>query len=75
MKKTLVLFALVAVSVAVVVLTTVHGQDPNGNGQGKFRRLRAEKRIPNQYIVVLKDNVADVDGDEEEVKDEIKPNQ
>ena len=60
MKKTLALFALVAVSVAVVVLTTVHGQDSNGNSS-KFRRIRADKRIANQYIVVLKDDVDDVD--------------
>ena len=60
MKKTLVLFAVVALSVAVVVLTTVHGQNPNSNSS-KFRRARAEKRIPNQYIVVLKDDVADVE--------------
>jgi subtilisin family serine protease len=60
MKKTLALFALVAVSVAVVVLTTVHGQDSNGNSS-KFRRMRADKRIANQYIVVLKDDVSDVD--------------
>ena len=62
MKKTLVLFAIVALSVAVVVLTTVHGQDSNGNSS-KFRRLRADKRIANQYIVVLKDDVDDVDGE------------
>lgn len=61
MKKTLVLFALVALSVAVVVLTAVHGQ--NSNAQSKFRRQRAETRIPNQYIVVLKDDVADVEGE------------
>jgi subtilisin family serine protease len=60
MKKTLALFALVVISVAVVVLTTVHGQNPNSNSS-KFRRARAEKRIPNQYIVVLKDDVADVE--------------
>jgi subtilisin family serine protease len=60
MKKTLALFALVFVSVAVVVLTTVHGQNPNSNSS-KFRRLRADKRIANQYIVVLNDDVADVD--------------
>ena len=62
MKKTLALFALVAISVAVVVFTAVHGQDNNG-GLGKFRRQRADKRIVNQYIVVLKDNVTDVDGE------------
>ena len=60
MKKTLALFALVAISVAVVVLTTVHGQNPNSNSS-KFRRVRADKRIANQYIVVLKDDVADVE--------------
>jgi subtilisin family serine protease len=59
MKKTLAVFALVAISVAVVVLTAVHGQNSNG---GKFRRMGADKRIANQYIVVLKDDVADVDG-------------
>src|SRR5688500_9362710 len=61
MKKTLILFALVALSVAVVVLTSVQGQ--NQNAQSKFRRQRAESRIPNQYIVVLKDDVADVEGE------------
>lgn len=61
MKKTLVLFALVALSVSVVVLTAVHGQNPNA--QAKFRRQNAEKRIPDQYIVVLKDDVADVEGE------------
>ena len=59
MKKTLAVFALVTISVAVVVLTAVHGQNSNG---GKFRRLHADKKIANQYIVVLKDDVADVDG-------------
>jgi len=62
MKKTLVLFVLVALSVAVVVFTAAHGQNSNGNS-GKFRRARAEKRIANQYIVVLKDNAADVEGE------------
>jgi subtilisin family serine protease len=61
MKKTLALFALVAISVAVVVLTAAHGQ--NSNGGSKFRRMRADKRIANQYIVVLKDDVADVDSE------------
>jgi subtilisin family serine protease len=62
MKKTLVLFLLVAVAVAMVLLTAVHGQNSNGNG-GKFRRARADKRIANQYIVVLKDDTADVEGE------------
>lgn len=61
MKKTLVLFVLVAFSVAAVVLTAVHGQNQNGNG--KFRRARADKRIANQYIVKLKDDTADVEGE------------
>ncbi|HEX5601879.1 MAG TPA: S8 family peptidase [Pyrinomonadaceae bacterium] len=59
MKKTLAVFALVAISVAVVVFTAAQGQ----NGGPKFRRVRAEKKIPNQYIVVLKDNVSDVDSE------------
>ena len=62
MKRALTLFALLVVSVAVVVLTTVHGQNPNSNSS-KFRRVRADKRIANQYIVVLKDDVADVEGE------------
>ena len=62
MKKALSLFALLVVSIAVVVLTTVHGQNPNSNS-AKFRRTRADKRIANQYIVVLKDDVADVDAE------------
>jgi subtilisin family serine protease len=61
MKKTLALFALVGIAVAVVVLTAVHGQDAGGSA--KFRRMRADKRIPNQYIVVLKNSVADVDSE------------
>jgi subtilisin family serine protease len=61
MKKTLVLFVLVALSVAVVVFTAAHGQNSNGNG--KFRRARADKKIANQYIVVLKDDAVDVEGE------------
>ncbi|HEY0366318.1 MAG TPA: S8 family peptidase, partial [Pyrinomonadaceae bacterium] len=59
MKKTLAVFALVAISVAIVVLTSVQGQ----NGGPKFRRMRADKRIANQYIVVLKDDVSDVESE------------
>jgi len=59
MKKTLAVFALVAISVAVVVFTAAQGQ----NGGSKFRRMRADKKIPNQYIVVLKDNVGDVEAE------------
>lgn len=59
MKKTLAVFAFVAVSVAVVVFTAAQSQ----NGGPKFRRMRADKKIANQYIVVLKDDVSDVDGE------------
>lgn len=47
MKKTLSLFALLVVSIAVVVLTTAHSQNSNSNSS-KLRRVRAGKRIPNQ---------------------------
>ncbi|HET8782598.1 MAG TPA: S8 family peptidase, partial [Pyrinomonadaceae bacterium] len=60
MKKTLAILALTALTVAAVVLTAVHGQNNNAS---KFRRQRAEKRIANQYIVVLKDDVDDVEGE------------
>src|ERR1041385_1755488 len=60
MKKTLALFALVTLSIAALVFTAVHGQN---NGLGKFRRQRADKRINNQYIVVFKDDVANVDAE------------
>ena len=59
MKKTLAIFALVAIAVAALVFTAVQGQ----NGGQKFRRLRADKKIPNQYIVVLKDDVGDVEAE------------
>src|SRR3989442_14445703 len=58
MKKLFSLLALIFVCAAILILTTVHGQNSNA---GKFRR--ADKRIPNHYIVVLKDNVADVDSE------------
>ena len=60
MKKTLALFAVVGLAVAALVFTAVHGQNSNSS---KFRRLGAEKRIPNQYIVVLKDDVGDVEAE------------
>lgn len=59
MKKTLAVFALVALAVAAVVFTAAHGQ----NGGQKFRRMNADKKIPNQYIVVLKNDVADVESE------------
>lgn len=58
MKKSLILFAFIALCVAMAILPAVQSQG-NGNDKGKFRR--AEKRIQDQYIVVLKDGVADVD--------------
>jgi subtilisin family serine protease len=62
MKKALTLFALLVVSIAVVVLTTAHSQNSNSNSS-KLRRIRADKRIANQYIVVLKDDVTDVEAE------------
>jgi len=62
MKKRLVLFAFVAISVAALVFTAVHGQNENA-GNGKLHRQRADKRIPDQYIVVLKDSVTDVESE------------
>ena len=62
MKKTLSLFALLTICVAVVVLTTVHGQNTHSNA-AKFRRTSPDKRVPNQYIVVLKNDVDDVDAE------------
>ena len=62
MKKALALFALLVVSTAAVVFTTAHSQNSNSNSS-KFRRVNADKRIANQYIAVLKDDVADVDGE------------
>jgi subtilisin family serine protease len=60
MKKSLVLFALVGLCFALTVLVTVHSQG-GGQGNGKYRRTNAERRIRDQYIVVLKDDVADVE--------------
>jgi subtilisin family serine protease len=61
MKKLLALFSLIVVCVATIVLTVVHGQ--NSLASSKFHRMRADKRIAGQYIVVLKNDVADVDGE------------
>lgn len=62
MKKAVALFALLVVSIAVVVLTTAHSQNSNSNSS-KLRRIRPDKRIANQYIVVLKDDVPDVEAE------------
>src|SRR5687768_2340092 len=60
MKKSLILFAFIALCVAIAILPAVQSQgNRNGNDKGKFRR--SERRIQDQYIVVLDDNVADVD--------------
>ena len=60
--KALPLFAFIAICVAVLVLTAAQAQNSAGD-LSKFRRLRADKRITGQYIVVLKDDVADVDSE------------
>lgn len=60
MKKLFALLALILACTAMLVFTTVHGQDANA---GKFRRASANKRIPNHYVVVLKGNVVDVDSE------------
>ncbi|HJT68183.1 MAG TPA: S8 family peptidase [Pyrinomonadaceae bacterium] len=62
MKKTLLLFALLAICVSVVVLTTVHGQNAHSSA-AKLRRTTPEKRIPNQYIVVLNNDAGDVEAE------------
>lgn len=60
MKKSLILFAFIALCVAIAILPAVQSQgNGKGNNEGKFRR--SERRIQDQYIVVLDDNVADVD--------------
>lgn len=60
MKKLFALLALILVCTAMLVFTTVHGQDANA---GKFHRASSDKRIPNHYVVVLKGNVVDVDSE------------
>jgi subtilisin family serine protease len=58
MKKTLALVILIGFGVAALVLTSVHGQNSDRDSS-KIRR--ANKRIQNQYIVVLKDSASDVE--------------
>jgi subtilisin family serine protease len=58
MKRFLASLVIVVLCALLVVLTGVSGQ--NSFGSGKFRRVRADKRIHEQYIVVLK-NDADPD--------------
>jgi subtilisin family serine protease len=63
MKRLLITLAVVfglALCALVPSLITVRGQNPN-----KFRRTRADKKIDNQYIVVLKD---DADPDTESIR-------
>lgn len=50
MKRLLTVFALITLCSAIVVLTAVQGQDSDAN---KFRRAPADKKIHDQYIVVL----------------------
>jgi len=60
MKKSLILLAVIALCLAAIILPAAQSQG-NDSQVGKFRR--SEKRIPGQYIVVLKDSVTDVDGE------------
>jgi subtilisin family serine protease len=65
MKRVLALFtliALLAVIVAFTVASSSTGASSSG-GQEKFRRTHPDKKIANQYIVVLKDTVGDVDAE------------
>src|SRR4029453_9211689 len=54
MKRFLASLVIVVLCALLVGLTGVRGQDSSGSG--KFRRVRAEKRIHEQYIVVLKND-------------------
>ena len=58
MRRVCVLFALVAFCAVMMLLTAVSGQD---SGEGKFRRTQPDRRIRDNYIVVLQNNIADVD--------------
>ena len=55
MKRFLASLVIVVLCALFVVLTGVSGQNSSA-GSGRFRRVRAEKRIPEQYIVVLKND-------------------
>lgn len=57
MKKLLITLTFIFLVVGSLVFTSVHSQQP---AERKFRRAPA-KRIPNQYLVVLKDSVTEVD--------------
>ncbi len=57
MKKLLTVSTLILLAAVSLILTSVHSQQP---AERKFRRAPA-KRIPNQYLVVLKDVVRDVE--------------
>ena len=56
MKKLFITLTLVSLATMSIVLTSVHSQAP----QAKFRRARAGQ-IPNQYLVVLRNDITDVD--------------
>jgi len=63
MKKGLTLFSFVALCLVLALLPAVHSQgigDALTQAPAKFRRANPDKRIPQQYIVVLKDDVGDV---------------
>ncbi|MGH9907240.1 MAG: S8 family peptidase [Pyrinomonadaceae bacterium] len=63
MKKSSMLYLLIALCLSLIILPAVYS---SGSGSslaqgGKFRRAQADKRIPEQYVVVLKNDVSDVD--------------
>lgn len=64
MKKSSMLYILIALCLTMIMLPAVYSP---GSGSSlaqegaKFRRARADKRIPEQYIVVLKNDVSDVE--------------
>ena len=64
MKRVLALFTLIALLAVIVAFTVASSSTgaPSG-GQEKFRRTHPDKKIANQYIVVLKDTVGDVDAE------------
>ncbi len=58
MKKGLTLFSFVALCLVLALLPAVHSQgigDALTQAPAKFRRASPDKRIPQQYIVVLND--------------------
>ncbi len=65
MRKSLALFSLLAVVIVPAILGSLDAQTPNaGRGQAAGRLLRkAQGRIPDRYIVVLRDDAEIATGD------------